>query len=133
MSAKDIADSDIKQIGRLVKALSYTKDNEDAANQTELYTSLDEYFRKRFRKVDVKDAADILIAVGDDTEHQLSVLDDKFWFWETLEEAIRPNIDKLTDDQIISLMKAFAANFKGSDDLWDYFYIRVFRSTSSPY
>ena len=81
----------------------------------------------------MKEAVDILVPVGETTEDKLSVLDDKFWFWETLEEAIRPNVDKLTDDQVLTLMKAFAANYKGSDTLWDHFTNRIFYTTASPY
>lgn len=46
----------------------------------------------------MKDAVDLLSPLGETTDHKLNVLDDKFWFWETLEEAIRPNIDNLNDD-----------------------------------
>ena len=47
------------------------------------------------------------------------MLDDKFWVWETLEEAARPELDSLSPEDLDAIMTAFAANFKGSEDIWD--------------
>ena len=48
------------------------------------------------------------------------MLDDKFWVWETLDEALRPIVEDLNADQVLKVSKALAANFKGSEDLWDF-------------
>ena len=61
------------------------------------------------------------------------MLDEKFWIWETLEEALRPNIDEISDDDVMRVMKAFAANYKGSDLFWDYLHQRVYRKAATPY
>jgi len=45
-----------------------------------------------------KDAFDVIAPLGENTEHKLSLLEDKFWFWETIEEAIRINMEQLNDD-----------------------------------
>ena len=50
---------------------------------------------------------------------QIGGLNDRFWVWETLEEATRPHIDTLNNEEIGSFMQAWALNFKGSDDLND--------------
>ena len=57
--------------------------------------SVNEYFRLNFRKMNFRQAYDILEPMSNDSalEHGLNCLDDKFWVWETLEEAIRGDID----------------------------------------
>jgi len=45
------------------------------------------------------------------------MLHDKFWVWETLDEALRPNVESFSEDQIVTLVRAFASNYKGSEDL----------------
>lgn len=62
----------------------------------------------------------MLLPLGENSENKLKFLDDKFWVWETLEEAVKPVVDQLPEDQLMTLMKAFAANYKGSDDIWDF-------------
>ena len=61
-----------------------------------------------------------MLPLGEDTDNKLTVLDDKFWLWETLDEAVRPIVSDLPEDQVLKLVKAYAANYKGSEDLWDY-------------
>ena len=39
--------------------------------------------------------------------------------WETLEEATRPEVGKLSDDEILPFILGWGLNFKGSDDLND--------------
>ena len=66
-----------------------------------------------------------MMPLGEKMENQLVVMDDKFWFWETTEEALRPHIQTFSDQQIMALMKTYAANYKGSEDLWDHMMQRV--------
>jgi hypothetical protein len=61
------------------------------------------------------------------------VLDDKFWVWETLEEAAKPVVDELKEEELLTLLKAFAANYKGSEDLWDFMMQRVHYYGATPY
>ena len=60
-------------------------------------------------------------------------LDDKFWVWETIDEALRPIVSDLSEEQIVSLTKAFAANYKGSEDLWDYMMQKVHFHGATPW
>ena len=55
------------------------------------------------------------------------MLEDKFWIWETLEEAMRTEVDKVSDAQLENIMCAYGQNFKGSELLWDYMLERVQR------
>lgn len=54
-----------------------------------------------------------------DQQKSLDILDGSFWFWETIEEAIRPNISELSDKEVTSVLMILAANFKGSNDFND--------------
>jgi hypothetical protein len=51
----------------------------------------------KFRKLSGKDALQIMVPLGEDTTKKLSMLDDKFWVWETLDEALRPIIGDLSE------------------------------------
>lgn len=79
------------------------------------------------------DALKIMLPLGEDVHHKLSMLDDKFWFWETVDEALRPIIEDLPEEQLMTLVKAFAANHKGSNDLWDFMSQRVHFYGATPY
>ena len=46
-------------------------------------------------------------------------LDDKFWVWETLEEATRPHLDSLDKDESKQFLFAFVNQLKGSDEFID--------------
>ena len=57
-------------------------------------------WRQNFRKVSFDDARDVVNNLGKDLSHNLiEGLDDKFWVWETLEEATRPHLDRLEKDE----------------------------------
>ena len=59
--------------------------------------------------------------------------DDPCYLWETLDEALRPIISELSEDQIVTLTKAFSANYKGSEDLWDYMMQKVHLHGATPW
>ncbi len=80
-----------------MKVLSYAGESHEAAEQKELYSAIDEYFKLKFRKLSGKDALQIMIPLGEDTTKKLSMLDDKFWVWETIDEALRPIIGDLSE------------------------------------
>ena len=119
MNPADIADSNPRTVGKLLKVLTYSSNVAESANHASLYQAIDEYFRKKFRKLDAEEALEILIPLGEDTTRKLTYLDDKFWVWETLEEAVKPAVDGLDDKGVVQVMKAFATNYKGGQDLWD--------------
>ena len=52
-------------------------------------------------------------------------LDGKFWVWETLEEATRPHVDKLTPDGILRFFSAWAIQMKGSEEFHDLMHEKV--------
>ena len=57
--------------------------------------------------------------------NKIQGLDDKFWVWETLEEAVRPEFESLTKEQIVQFSSAWHINLKGSDDLYDLMHERI--------
>jgi len=132
--ASDVAGSDVQSVANLLKVLSHLDAESKEARENEaLFKAVDEYFRLKFRKMQPKEALDIMLPLGEDTEHKLAVMDDKFWLWETVDEALRPVISDLPEEQIISLMKAFGANYKGSEDLWDYLMQKVHYHGAQPF
>ena len=132
--ASDVTGSDNQSIANLLKVLSHLDaDSKEAQDQAELFNAVNEYFRLKFRKLSGKEALDIMLPLGEDTEKKLAVLDEKFWVWETIDEALRPIISDLSEDQIIALTKAFAANYKGSEDLWDYMMQKVHFHGATPW
>ena len=98
LSPADVHDSDVRTVGRLLKALSLSANAPESADQEALYSAIDTYFKKQFRKLSAKDAVDVLIPLGENAENKLACMDEKFWFWETVEESLRPNIDSLNVD-----------------------------------
>ena len=108
-----LASKDTKWVGQYVKAVATAGDETHAGH-------VDEYFRKNFRKLDHRQALDILEPMGDQaTKTQAQCLDGSFWTWETLETAVRGNINQYSEEELGSLMRAFGYNYKGSKDLID--------------
>ena len=73
---------------------------------------------------------DVLEPLGE-KDFQASNLSDKFWVWESLDEAIRGSVDELTDEEYDRAFSAFAINLKGSDELMDMFEQRMHRQQSA--
>ena len=133
VKASDVSGSNTASISQLFKALSYASHSHEAENQSELYHAIDEYFRANFRKLSASDAYEILAPLAEDSDNKLTMLDDKFWVWETLDEALRPEVEKFSEDQVMTLCRALAANYKGSEDLWDNLMQRVHFYGAEPY
>ncbi len=132
--ASDVAGSDNQSVANLFKVLSHLDaESKEAHEQAELYNAVNEYFRLKFRKLSSKDALEIMLPLGEDTELKVGVFDDKFWVWETIDEALRPVISDLSEEQVITLTKAFAANHKGSEDLWDFLMQKVHFHGATPW
>lgn len=124
----------MKSVANLLKVLTYSSGHsEEAEKQQELYQAIDEYFRLKFRKLSGRDAVELLIPLGEDPTKKLTALDDKFWVWETIDEAVRPIVSDLTDEEVIKVSKALAANYKGSDDLWDFLIQKVHFYGAKPF
>ena len=65
-----------------------------------------------------EDAKQIVFDLADN-KAKVGGLDDKFWVWETLEEATRPHVDEIAKEEIEKFHRGWALNFKGSEDLHD--------------
>ena len=91
----DVHDSSAPAVGSVMAALAAQKEAHH-----DLCHEIDEFWRQNFRKVSFEDAKDVVNNLGKDINYNLiEGLDDKFWVWETLEEATRPHIDSLDKDE----------------------------------
>ena len=93
-------------------------------SEASLCDEIDEFFRLKFRKLSFEDAKHIMLGLGaklSDAEKPAKVegLDDKFWVWETLEEATRPQLDTLSKDEIETFYIAWSLQMKGSEEMND--------------
>ena len=77
-------------------------------------TEISDYFRTNIRKLSTSDALSLSILAS-----KIESFDEDFWVWETCEEAIRPHIHSMTDEQVHSVIVAFKELNKGSDELWN--------------
>ncbi len=114
-------------MGEYIKAVTTAPHGTNVSAHVE---SIDEYFRKNFRKMSPRQALEILEPLGSIVEQKASCLDASFWTWETLEEAVRGDINTpttFTDSEFESIMRAFGANYKGSSDLLDMIEIRLYQ------
>ena len=74
-----------------------------------------------------KQALDVVNALAEKCEAPSACLDGKFWVWESLEEALRGEVENLSIDDYISTLKVFHTNYKGSQDFTDLLEYRVYR------
>ena len=95
-----LATKDFKWLGNYVQAVVETNDANGA-------DAVNEYFRKNFRKVTTKQALDVVSALAEKAEAPFACLDGKFWVWESLEEALRGEVENLSFEDYISTMKVF--------------------------
>ncbi len=77
------------------------------------HAAISDFCRDNFRKIEVTEALDLLEAA-----HKVKSLDSEWWVWATIEEAVRPKIGDLPEDQYDTIKKGFGETFKGSEDLW---------------
>ena len=81
--------------------------------------NVNEYFRKNFRKVSSAQALDVVGAMATQGNTKTACLDDKFWVWESLEEALRGEVDNFGEEEYKNVLTVFAGNMKGSSDFID--------------
>ena len=98
LKPSDIEGSEPANMGALLAAMA-REDQSKLQDKSELFDEIDEYFRLKFRKLSFKDGKEIVKALGvkgpDENQvipNRIDGLDDKFWVWETLEEATRGSI-----------------------------------------
>ena len=101
-SPSDVHESNPRAIGALMAAMARSP---KSANEAAICAEIDEYFRLKFRKVSFEDAKTIMTGMGfepgtADAPSKIPGLDDKFWVWETLEEATRPQVDEISKEEI---------------------------------
>ena len=111
--------SDSVWMGKLVKEVAESGSDEHV-------DAINEYFRKNFRKLSVRQALDVLEPLSE-MEEQASNLDSQFWVWESLDEAIRGSVEELTQEEFDKSFKAFGLNQKGSNELLDRYETRIYR------
>ena len=66
-------------------------------------------------------------ALAKHTDKPAACLDSRFWVWESLEEALRPELLSMPVDDFASTMRAFGANYKGSSDFNDMVEQRIYQ------
>ena len=129
VSPSDVHESTPKAVGALMVALAKAPGSQ---NEAALCEEIDEYFRLKFRKVSFEDAKAIMNGLGFDAGQSTEVdkipsLDDKFWVWETLEEATRPHVDEISKDEIHRFFTAWALQMKGSEEMNDLLQEQIYR------
>ena len=117
MNPKDIHDSTPKAVGSVMAAMI-----NDTQDRSQICDEIDEFFRKNFRKISFEDARDVIKGIGSQQNSKSSKivgLDDKFWVWETLEEATRPRLGEIAEEEWMQFTTGWAINMKGSEELHD--------------
>ena len=114
VSPSDVHESSVRGVGALLADLS--KNEQNCSNADAICDEVEEFFRKRFRKVSFEDAAAVMSQLH---HNKIEALDDKFWVWETLEEATRPEVERLSKDEIENFFHSWRVQQKGSEELFD--------------
>ena len=114
VTANDIKESSTSVVGAVVVALAHSNNV-----HADLCHEIDEHFRTNFRKVSFEDAKNIIVGLGSNEAKLIQGLDEKFWVWETLEEAARPHVSNLNKEEINSFHRGMTIQLKGSEDFHD--------------
>ena len=102
----------VKQVGDVLGDLSVA-----TAEDSAVADEIDEYFRVNFRKISFEDAMYVSNQLGlNNDAKKIAALDEKFWIWETLEEATRPHLHTMDFDTLCNMYKGWILNLKGSED-----------------
>ena len=108
-----LATTDSKWLGNYMQKVVASEDVAGAEN-------VNEFYRKNFRKVSSAQALDVVNALAEGGNgSKVACLDNQFWVWESLEEALRGEVDSLCEEDYRNVVTVFAANFKGSSDFID--------------
>ena len=111
-----LSSTDTKWIGSYARAIVEDGDSTGAHSD-----ALNEYFRKNFRKLSVEQAMDVVneLTSSGTKDEPAACLDGQFWVWESLEEALRPEVDTMSEDDFYACWTLFARHYKGSQDFVD--------------
>ena len=114
-SAAQIKGMNVREVGDVLADLSVSD-----SSATDVADEIEEFFRVNFRKISFEDAVYVSNKLGHhDNSKKIDTLDDKFWVWETLEEATRPHVDTMDFASLCNMYKGWILNLKGSDDFHD--------------
>ena len=116
-----ISSGDTKWVASYMQAAVQSGDSTGAHGE-----NLNEYFRKNFRKLSSTQAMDFINSLDKVTEPAACL--DKFWIWESLEEAIRGEMDTINEDDFKTTKKVFCGQYKGSSDMIDMMEYRIYAS-----
>ena len=117
-----LSSTDSKWFGSYVQAVVQSGDASGAHSD-----NINEYFRKNFRKMSAPQALDVINSLVEIGQKPSECLDEKFWVWESLEEALRPEINTLTAEEFHNVMLIFSVNYKGSQEMKDMIEFRIYR------
>ena len=123
---QELKHEDSEWMGGYITALSAAQGQADMSVQN---AAVDEYFRKNFRKLSVAQAMHIIKPLSY-TEGEHGALADSFWMWETLDEAVRGEIDTMPLEDVWAVHQAMG--LKMSEDLMDVCEIRFYNTKESP-
>ena len=102
--------SDSKWIGSYAKAVVESGDSTGSHSD-----ALNEYFRKNFRKLEYAQAMDVVSELATmEQDEPAACLDRQFWVWESLEEAIRPEVLEMSLEDFEKVHQVFSLNYKGT-------------------
>ena len=125
----DVHESTPKAVGALMLAMAKSPEADDKA----VCDAIEEYFRQKFRKLSFAEATAIMVNLGfdpanrgDSPPQKIQGLDDKFWVWETLEEASRPQIEEISKEDMVKFIVAWGVQIKGSEELNDMMQERIY-------
>jgi len=110
-----LANKDSKWTANYVKAVVSASRGGDSVDGH--VSALDLFYRKNFRKINYRQAFDVLEVLGERAGQEAACFENSFWLWESLEEAVRGEVDDMTSHELEHTLVAFANNFKGSTDL----------------
>ncbi len=116
----DVAESSVRGVGALLSKMA--EKGASVNEEEEVCLEINEFFRKQFRKISFEEAKQIVMGIGyspvpysEAPKTKIAGLDDKFWVWETLEEATRPHVEELTKEELEVFVNGWSVNMKGSE------------------
>ena len=116
-----LSNSDSKWLASYVQAV--VKSGDQSGSHSD---ALDEYFRRNFRKLSSAQAIDVVNSLAENCTEPAACLDNRFWVWESLEQALHIEVTSLPEEDFQNTLKVFAMNYKGSQDFIDELEQRLF-------
>ena len=101
--------SEAKQmsVSDAIRVMDKLAKNDDDVQNADL---INDYFKVNFMKIDYNEARKLLEKASD-----AYALEDKFWVWETIEEAVRPKLYDVPFNEVVEIYENMGKLEKGSD------------------